>query len=97
MMLDKQMMFKVKCKWCKGKFFGNRVVPDGEPTREFTATITASSRSTLGQVQYLLAQQIRKEEGLACVYVCDMKVLDKTMVYDDKYYQPSLFEREVYV
>lgn len=94
---EQTVWYKVRAKWCKGKFIGNRVVPNGEPTKEFTANIKATNRSSLGQVQYLLAIEICKTEDISPVYVCDMKVLDKTIEYDTEHRQISMFERSAFI
>jgi hypothetical protein len=93
---EQTVWYRVRAKWCRGKFCGSKVVPNGEPTREFTANIKATNRSTLGQVQYLLAIEICKAENINPVYVCDMKVLDKTVEYSSNYKQISVFERSAY-
>jgi hypothetical protein len=96
MIKEQTVWYKVNCKWCKGRFIGNRVIPIEEPLHEFSAKIKGTNHSTLGQIQYLLCQEICKTEKISPVYVCDMRLLDKQIEYTSEYMQTSIFERSAY-
>jgi hypothetical protein len=96
MMNEQTVWYKVKCKWARGRFVGKRVMPIEEPLKEFCGNIKATSRTTAGQLQYLVAMELCKIENVSPVYICDLRMLDKTIEYTKEYKQISMFERSVY-
>jgi len=94
-MTSQIVYYKVKCKYCRGRFVGRRVVPVDEPLYEFTATLKAFNFTKPSQLQYILAKKITEVEGILPVYVCDMQIIDKQIDYGT-HYQISMFDKEVF-